>query len=207
MSTLEDKLEQLDQEALGDNVQLEVIIKCMSEPLQWLDYEKDSRMSTSQQLELVRSAAWKRHVWNVVKEIIPRWTFAISGKKYRPMLEATLCLKQHVNSNISFAMAKVSLPIVIESISMQQDQSSLDTLTLYASCLNFLSLDTDIFKLYAQYTTKGDVSFFCNLICSIPGHLANVFGIQLEHVMFNAQHEWYIDRYIKKKIQQEKEDS
>jgi hypothetical protein len=183
LKDLEEKLTQLDQEALADNAQFDVVLRCISEPLEWLN---DS--STA----LVSHAAWKRHVWSVFKELVPRWTFALSSSSYRPYLDSTLTIKQ--STNVAFQMAKVSLPILIECLYIQQDQASLDTLEMYASFLKYLALDTHVFKLYAQHTQKTDVAFFSKLLCSIPGHLANVFGIQLNQVLFNPQHEWYIDR-------------
>lgn len=194
MNTLEVKLEQLDQEALSDNAQFESILKCLSEPLQWLNYENTSDNTSSQQTALISHLSWKRHVWTVFKDIVPRWTFALSSSKHRPLIEATLCVKQHTDRDLAYSMAKVSLPLLIECLTFDQDQSSLDTMTLYASGLNLLSLDSNIFELYAQHTPQNDIPSFCSLLCSIPGHLANSFGIQFDQVTLNAQHEWYIDR-------------
>ena len=194
MTALEDQLEQLDREALEHNAQLDTVLKCISTPLQWLNYDLDSTCSTSQQSALVRHGAWKRHVWHVIKDLVPRWTFALSSAKHRPLVEATLCLKKHTDRHLAYTMARVSLPILVESLSIQQDHTLLDTLTLYASLLQGQSLDANVFQLYAHYTPKTDIVFFCNLLCSIPGHLANVFGIQIDQVMFNAEHEWYMDR-------------
>lgn len=200
MNTLEAKLEQLDQEALSDNAQLDSVLKCLSEPLHWLNYENTFNNSPAQQAELIRHSSWKRHVWTVFKDIVPRWTFALSSSKHRPLIEATLCIKHHKDRELAYSMAKVSLPVLIECLSLDQDQSSLDTMTLYASCLNLLSLDPNIFELYAQHTPQNNIPFFCSLLCSIPGHLANSFGIQLDQVTLNAQHEWYIDRNFYAKL-------
>jgi hypothetical protein len=178
---LDEKLSQLDQEALADNAQLDIVLKCISEPLDWLT---DS---------LVRHSAWKKHVWHVFKDLVPRWAFVLSSSIHRPLLESTLTHKQQ-SVQVAFSMAKVSFPVLIECLSIQQEQASLVTLEMYASCLKYLSLDHEVFKLYAENTQKTDVSYFCTLLCSIPGHLANVFGIQLDQVVLNDQHEWYIDR-------------
>lgn len=194
MRTLEAKLEQLDQEALSDNAQLDSVLKCLSEPLQWLNYETTSNYTPSQQSGLVRHLNWKRHVWTIFKDIIPRWTFALSSIKHRPLIEATLCIKHHKDRDLAYSMAKASLPVLLECLSLDQDQSSLDTMTLYASCLNLMSLDSSIFQLYAQFTPQNDIPFFCSLLCSIPGHLANSFGIKLDQITLNAEHEWYTDR-------------
>lgn len=188
---LEKKLTLLDQDALTDNVQLEIVLKCISEPLEWFN-SSDLATTTA----LIRHEVWKQHVWNVFSVIIPRWTFALSSTTQRPLLESTLTMTQHSDMNVAFEMARVSFAILIECLSAEQDQASLDTLELYASCLKYLSLNNDVFKVYAQQTQHKDVTFIIQLMCSIPGHLANVFGIQLNQVMYNPQHEWYIDRYI-----------
>lgn len=193
MENLQEKLAELDREAQSENAQLDVVIQAILEPLEWLDYSSSSTLTKAEQLSLVSHASWKRHVWNIFKEILPRWTFSMSSSAYRPLLDATLSLC--LNSNVGFAMAKVSLPILIECLSAQ-DQVSLDTMEMYSSCLKYLSLDRSVFKIYARHATKIDTTFLCTLLCSIPGHLANVFGIQLNQVLFNVQHEWYIDRYM-----------
>ncbi|CAO3631131.1 unnamed protein product [Mucor hiemalis] len=200
MRTLEAKLEQLDQEALSDNAQLDSVLKCLSEPLQWLNYETTSNYTPSQQSGLVRHSNWKRHVWTIFKDIIPQWTFALSSIKHCPLIEATLCIKHHKDRDLAYSMAKASLPVLLECLSLNQDESSLDTLTLYASCLNLMSLDSSIFQLYAQFTPQNDIPFFCSLLCSIPGHLANSFGIKLDQITLNAEHEWYTDRNFHAKL-------
>ncbi|GAA5800318.1 hypothetical protein HPULCUR_005745 [Helicostylum pulchrum] len=189
LKELQGLLTDLDQQALADNVQFDVVLNALSKPLEWLN---DSTMTTTQQLTLVNDVSWKRHVWNVFKDIVPRWNFSLST--HRPLLESTLAC---FDSKVTFAMAKVSLPVLIECLSTQQQHASLDTLEAYASYLKFLCLDKHVFKLYAAHSTKNDATFFCNLLCSIPGHLANVFGVQLDQVFFNTQHEWYIDSYAR----------
>ncbi|KAG2233893.1 hypothetical protein INT48_004381 [Thamnidium elegans] len=186
LKELQELLNELDQQSLADNAQFDAVLNALSKPLEWLN---DPTMTTTQQLTLVNDVSWKRHVWNVFKELVPRWNFSLST--HRPLLESTLvCL----DSRVAFAMAKVSLPVLIECLSTQQQDASLDTLEAYASYLKFLCLDKHVFRLYAVQSTKNDATFFCNLLCSIPGHLANVFGVQLDQVFFNTQHEWYIDR-------------
>lgn len=191
MKNLQEKLAELDREAQSENAQLDLVLQAISEPLQWLNYNNNSTFTKAEQLALVSHSSWKRHVWNVFKEIVPRWTFSLSSSTHRPLLDATLAFC--FDSNVAFGMAKVSLPILIECLSVQV-QVPLDTMEMYSSCLKYLSLDRSVFELYAHHATKIDATFFCTLLCSIPGHLANVFGIQLNQVLFNAQHEWYIDR-------------
>lgn len=193
MKNLQEKLSELDREALSESAQLDSVLQAITEPLQWLNYNSDSIVTTAEQLSLVNHSVWKRHVWNVFKEILPRWTFSLSTSTHRHLLEATLALGP--DSNVAFTMAKVSLPIIIECLSVQ-DQASLDTMEMYASCLKYLSLDRSVFKLYGCHASKIDATFLCTLLCSIPGHLANAFGIQLNQVLFSPQHEWYIDRYV-----------
>lgn len=188
LKELEDSLTELDQQALADNAQLDVILNTLSKPLNWF---KSNELSVSDQLTLIRHATWKRHVWHVLKDIIPRWHFSLTSPTYRPLIESSLtCVSS--SSEVGFAMVKVSLPILIDCLSSKEAQ--LDTLEIYASCLKYVALDKHVFRLYTQYVTKQDVDFFCNLLCSIPGHLANVFGVQLDQVFFNSQHAWYFDR-------------
>ncbi|KAI9364186.1 telomere length regulation protein-domain-containing protein [Pilaira anomala] len=188
LKELEDSLTELDQQALADNAQLDVILNTLSTPLNWF---KSNELSVSDQLTLIRHATWKRHVWHVLKDIIPRWHFSLTSPTYRPLIESSLsCVSS--NPEVGFAMVKVSLPILIDCLSSKEAQ--LDTLEIYASCLKYVAFDKHVFRLYTQYVTKQDVDFFCNLLCSIPGHLANVFGVQLDQVFFNSQHAWYFDR-------------
>ncbi|KAI7873122.1 telomere length regulation protein-domain-containing protein [Mucor mucedo] len=191
MKNLQEKLSELDQEAQSENAQLDIVLQSISEPLQWLNYNNDSTVTKAEQLSLVNHIVWKRHVWNIFKEILPRWAFTLSSSTHRSLLEATIAWGP--DSSVAFAMAKVSLPILIECLSTQ-DQVSLDTMEMYASCLKYLSLDRSVFKLYCRHASKIDATFLCTLLCSIPGHLANVFRIQLNEVSFGDQHEWYIDR-------------
>lgn len=186
LKELQGLLTELDQQALADNAQFNVVLNALSKPLEWLNA---STMTAAQQLTLVNDVSWKRHVWNVFNDIVPRWNFSLSP--HRRLLESTLAC---FDSKVAFAMARVSLPVLIECLSTQQQHASLDTLEAYASYLKFLCLDKHVFGLYAAHSTKNDATFFCNLLCSVPGHLANVFGVQLDQVFFNTQHEWYIDR-------------
>ncbi|KAI7902821.1 telomere length regulation protein-domain-containing protein [Cokeromyces recurvatus] len=195
-----EQLIQLDQEALIENATLDTVVKCISLPLEWLGLNGlSTSLSIEQRLALTQHTAWKRHVWNLFKEILPRWTFAFnSTTAYRSLLDATLFFQTN-DDKINVQMAQVALPILIECIS-SQSEASLETLELYSTALKLLTLSSTLLSLYACHISHNDVRFFCSMICSIPGHLVNVFGIQLEHIKFKAEHEWYIDRNFYAKL-------
>lgn len=191
-TSLEDRVEelkQLDLNSTENNGQLDIILKCLSVPLEWL-----SDVPTTEQLRLVQHPAWKRHVWHVFKNILPRWNFALSSSDHRQYLNDTLFLQQNYSADerVKAIMAQVSLPILLECLSAQLD-ATLDTLEIYASCLKLLSLNAHIYPLYAKYVPINNVGFFCSLLCSISGHLVNAFGIQFQDLRFNTEHEWYTD--------------
>ncbi|KAI9477807.1 MAG: telomere length regulation protein-domain-containing protein [Benjaminiella poitrasii] len=195
-----DHLTRLDQEALAENATLDSVVKCLSSPLEWLGFKNNSTaLPNEQRLIMIGQTAWKRHVWNIFKELLPRWTFAFGPATVnRSLLESTLFL-QEGDEKIKVTMAQASLPILIECVSSQQD-ASLETLELYSAALKLLSLSSSIFPYYALNIPHQDIRFFCSMICSIPGHLVNAFGVQFEQVRFNAEHEWYIDRNFYAKL-------
>jgi hypothetical protein len=183
-----ERLTQLDSDSTTSNAQLDSVLKCLSDPLEWL-----SSMSPTEQLVLVQHTAWKKHVWLVFKDILPNWTFALTSS-HRQYLNDTLFIQLHTaDERVKAAMAQVSLPVLLECLSAQKD-ATLDTLEIYAACLKLISLSSHIYPLYAKYVSANNIQFFCSLLCSISGHLVNAFGIQFQDVRFNTEHEWYIDR-------------
>jgi hypothetical protein len=194
-----DQLTQLDSESTANNAQLDIVLKCLSDPLEWL-----SDVSPTEQLALVQHPAWNKHVWFVFKDILPKWTFTFSST-HRQYLNDTLFLQLNTaNERVKASMAQVSLPILLECLSAQKDDTTLDTLEIYAACLKLVSLNSHLYPLYPKYVPPNNVRFFCSLLCSISGHLVNAFGIQFQDVRFNTEHEWYIDRYNNNALNQKK---
>ncbi|KAI8098324.1 telomere length regulation protein-domain-containing protein [Gilbertella persicaria] len=192
-----DQIADLDQQAIAPNAQLDTVLLCLSKPLEWLGYNESLlAISLPQQLALVQHPSWKKHVWHVLKNLVPQWTFALRSPTHRHLLEATHACSQ---DKIKAIMARVSLPIVLECLSTQEN-ASLDTLEMYAALLKLLSLSSQLFPLYGKYINLSDIRFFCSLLCSIPGHLANAFAIQFNQVRFHVEHEWYMDRNFYAKL-------
>ncbi|KAK4513392.1 uncharacterized protein ATC70_005390 [Mucor velutinosus] len=176
---LVERLEQLDKSATSPDTQLDNVLECLSLPIEWLNEAPT----------LVNQSAWKQHVWHVFKEIVPQWTFALNSSTHRHLIQGTLYLTS-LSDSIQVAMARISLPILLECLAItHQQDATLDTLEMYSNSLRFLMKLT---QLYGQYISRNDVRFFCSLICSIPGHLVNAFGIQSIH--YNRDVEWYTDR-------------
>lgn len=179
MSTLPhlvQRLEQLDKSATSPDTQLNDVLECLSLPLQWLEESPT----------LVHQSAWKQHVWHVFKDMVPQWTFALNSSTHKHLVQNTLYLTG-LSDSIQVAMARISLPVLLECLATtQQHDVGLDTLEIYASSLKSL---TQLTPLYGQHMPGNSVRFFCALICSIPGHLVNAFGIQ-----YGRDVEWFTDR-------------
>jgi hypothetical protein len=194
MTSIESYTEQLAEldRASKENSSLESVISCLSTPLTWLGYNKSPELSNTQQTTLIQHAAWKRHVWHVLKNIIPTWSFSLSS--HRALIVVTLCFIQTKNTRLVLAMSKVALPTLIECISTETD-APLNVLELYAELLKRLTTSPSIFPSYIHGFKEApthEVQYFCTLLCSVSGHLMNVFGVQSRSV--ESDHEWYIDR-------------
>lgn len=179
---LVDKLEQLDRSATSPDAQLDSILECLSLPIEWLN-------ETPAQQALVNHSAWKQHVWHIFKEIVPQWTFALNSSTHKHLLQNTL-YSTTLADNVQVTMARISLPILLECLSTTNQQDApLDALEIYSNSLKTL---LKLVPLYGIYIPLKDVRFFCSLICSIPAHLVNAFGIQ--NIQYNSDLEWYMDR-------------
>ncbi|KAI8882711.1 hypothetical protein K501DRAFT_250975 [Backusella circina FSU 941] len=194
MTTIETYTERLVEleKASTENSSLDTVISCLSTPLAWLGYnETTPPLSATQQITLIQHSAWKRHVWHVLKNIIPTWSFSLSP--HRALIDATLCFDQ--SNCLVLAMSKVALPTLIECISTERD-APLNVLELYAELLKRLTTSSTLFPAYIQ-GFKGaatyEVQYFCTLLCSVSSHLMNVFGVQSRSLESNDD-EWYIDR-------------
>lgn len=181
-------LTELDESTKLANASFDVILDCVLKPLTWI-----SELNPQQQLEFLFHKAWKQHVWHIYHDILPLWAFSFSNKT--PLFD-TLFLTS-CSDQIRVNMARTSLPILIECVSAQTD---FGTLEIYAQALKLVCFSPLVAPYYALYIPKLDVRFFCSLLCSVPTQLANVFGVQLEEIRFNANHEWYIERYKKKRM-------
>ncbi|CAO3655984.1 unnamed protein product [Mucor fragilis] len=176
---LVEHLEQLDRSATSPDTQLDNVLECLSLPIEWL----------SEAPTLVNQTAWKQHVWHVFKDMVPQWTFALSSSTHKHLIQDTLYLPL-LSDSIQVAMARISLPILLECLATTNQQDvALDTMEVYSSSLKLLLKLT---PLYGRYISRNDVRFFCSLICSIPGHLVNAFGIQ--SIQYGRDLEWYADR-------------
>lgn len=180
ISNLVKRLEQLDRLATSPDAQLDNVIECMSSPIEWLNETPI----------LVSQSAWKQHVWHVFRDIVPQWTFALHSSANKHLVQNTL-YSTLLAENIQVTMARISLPILLECLAAaNQRDVSLDTLEIYSNSLKSL---LRLVSLYGQHIPRKDVRFFCSLICSIPGHLVNAFGIQ--SIQYGNDLEWYTDRY------------
>lgn len=191
MSSAKQYIEQLtalDEQAKAPNAPLDVILECIQTPIKWLT----ETLNPQQQLELVFHKNWKQHVWHVYHDLLPLWTFSFSSI-HKDALFSTLFLASSPDQ-VKINMARTSLPILIECISLTD--VDFGTLEIYSEALEFICFSPNIVPYYPLHIPKLDVRFFCSLICSVPTHLANTFGIQLEETRFNVKHEWYIERYI-----------
>ncbi|KAL9537726.1 hypothetical protein MBANPS3_011522 [Mucor bainieri] len=185
ISHLVERLEQLDRSAISPDAQLDHVLECLSLPVEWL----------TETPTLVSQSAWKQHVWHVFKEIVPRWTFALNSSTHKHLVQNTLYLAS-LNDSFQVTMARISLPTLLECLATtHQDDVTLDTLEIYSSSLKSL---TKLTPLYGQHIPRNDVRFFCSLICSIPGHLVNAFGIQ--SIQYGRDVEWYTDRKFYAKL-------
>lgn len=179
---LVDKLEQLDKSIKFPDAQLDNILECLALPIEWLN-------EAPAQQALVSHSAWRQHVWHIFKEIIPQWTFALNSSTHKHLLKSTL-YSTTLTDSVQVTMARTSLPILLECLSTTNQQDvSLDTLEIYSSSLKTL---LKLIPLYGTYIPLKDVRFFCSLICSIPAHLVNAFGIQ--NIQYSSDLEWYTDR-------------
>jgi len=177
---LVERLEQLDRSATSPDTQLDNVLECLSLPIEWLNEAPT----------LVNQAAWKQHVWHVFKDMVPQWTFALGSSTHKRLIQDTLYLPL-LSDSIQVAMARISLPILLECLATTNQQDvTLDTLEVYSSSLRSL---LKLIPQYGHYIARNDVRFFCSLICSIPGHLVNAFGIQ--SIQYGRDLEWYADRY------------
>ncbi|KAI8640641.1 telomere length regulation protein-domain-containing protein, partial [Parasitella parasitica] len=177
--SLIEQLEQLDKLATSPEAQLDSVIECISLPIKWIN-------ETSAHQALVTHPAWKRHVSHVLKEIVPQWTFAFNSSTHKHLLYNTL-YSNSVADSVKVIMARMSLPILLECLSATNQQDvSLDTLEIYSTLLKLL---VKLIPLYGLFISIEDVRFFCSLICSIPGHLTNAFGIQ--SIQYSNDLEWY----------------
>ncbi|KAL7315285.1 telomere binding protein, variant 3 [Mucor circinelloides] len=185
ISNLVKRLEQLDRLATSPDAQLDNVIECMSSPIEWLNETPI----------LVSQSAWKQHVWHVFRDIVPQWTFALHSSANKHLVQNTL-YSTLLAENIQVTMARISLPILLECLAAaNQRDVSLDTLEIYSNSLKSL---LRLVSLYGQHIPRKDVRFFCSLICSIPGHLVNAFGIQ--SIQYGNDLEWYTDRKFYTKL-------
>ncbi|GAN04450.1 telomere length regulation protein TEL2 homolog [Mucor ambiguus] len=185
LSQLVERLEQLDRSATSPDTQLDSVLECLSLPIEWLN----------QVPTLVNQSVWKQHVWHVFKDMVPQWTFALNSSTHKHLVQSTLYLSS-LSDSFQVTMARISLPVLLECIATTHQQDvTLETLEMYSSSLRLLMKLT---PQYGQYVPRNDVRFFCSLICSIPGHLANAFGIQ--SVQYGRDLEWYTDRKFYTKL-------
>lgn len=184
-----EELAELDAQAKIPNASLDTILECIQKPITWLCESLDTQQ---QQLEFLFHKAWKQHVWHVFYDMLPKWSFSFSST-HKDGLFNTLILPS-CPDQVRVHMARTSLPVLIECLS-NSDDLDFGTLEIYAQSLELLCFSSHVVPYYALYIPKMDVRFFCSLICSIPTHLANAFGIQLQETRFNVQHEWYLERY------------
>ncbi|KAI8986573.1 telomere length regulation protein-domain-containing protein [Pilobolus umbonatus] len=186
MTKIEDYVESLvhlDHHALNEKSTLDTVIACISTPLSWIN-----TLSTQDSLTLLHHKAWKKHVWHVYKELVPSWSFSLLTATNKQLIDDTLFCSS--NATVMVTMATLSLPVLIECVCTQKE-ASLDTIDMYAHALKRLSLDHTLFRLYSTHIPTKDIPFFCSLLCSISGHLVNVYGLVTQR-----SEEWYSDRHF-----------
>ncbi|KAI8988408.1 telomere length regulation protein-domain-containing protein [Mycotypha africana] len=191
-----DQLIALDEAALAAEATLENMVECISQPLQWLQSD-EQLLNHEQQVALMRHESWKKHVWHIYRDILPRWTFAFQNhSQNRTLLKTATLSNPAASEEVRYHMAAKSLPILIECITDEQQRhnAALDLLDIYALSLKKLSLSADILFLYAKFTPDRDCRFLVSLLCSIPSHLANTFGVHSQDMSFYTEQEWFFDR-------------
>ncbi|KAI9014586.1 telomere length regulation protein-domain-containing protein [Phycomyces nitens] len=194
IQTVLDELDSLDAKAKQNPTQFETAVQCLDQPLKWLHSESDqiSLLPIHLQLQLIRHAAWKRHLWTVCQTIIPNWAFTLGPlSPHRNLLESTFG-HIHTNPTVHRLMGLTSLSILLESLSTEKD-CSLNALEIYAQLIKGLVSPMRL-RLYvanaADQSDGMDSQFLCTLLCSVPARLGNAFGLET----LGGSNEWYLDR-------------
>ncbi|KAL0078138.1 telomere length regulation protein-domain-containing protein [Phycomyces blakesleeanus] len=168
LHTALEELDSLDTKAKQDSgSQFEIAVKCLEEPLKWLQsgIDQSSSLTFQQRLQLIQHPAWKRHLWVVCQTIIPHWAFALGpSSPHRNLLESTFVhlndtttnhtanlSQQQKQAQESCTMALTGLTILLECLVTEKD-CSLGALEIYSQLIKNL-VSPALLKLYIKSQT------------------------------------------------------